>query len=188
MRSYIDYKNSGMVMLFSQVFLPLAALFLNACTNEKERAQDYYDSFSEIILPYKDGTENILTEIQSMLQDQLDVAGDFKLSQQDSIKQQHLIAEFETLSAETLDKLRIMEEMPDSELKSAGIHYVEQTSASVLGAYRHIALPLQDPAGRPDNQTIDSLSEIYSDQLVRSNADFASRQLDFLKKFDLLSL
>ena len=145
-------------------------------------------SFRGIVVPYREGTETILKEIQGMLQKQLKASGDFKLSREDSIREEQLISEFESLSEETIVRLNAMEELPESGLRSAGVRYVEETSRSVLGAYHEIALPLQDPTRRQGRHAIDSLSEIYSDQLVRSNEDFASRQLEFLKKFGLLSL
>lgn len=184
----IHDQNRRMLRTLGRALLVLWAVSLISCTTGKERAQEYYDTFSDIIIPYKDGTESILTEIQSMLQKQLKASGDFKLSQQDSVRQERLISEFETLSGKTVEKLTEMEELPEADLRAAGLRYVNQTSQAVLGAYREIARPLQDPGRSPDTHAIDSLSEMYSDQLVRSNGDFASRQLEFLKKFDLLSL
>ena len=168
-------------------FLVVSAFFAS-CGGEKEKANTYYDEFTAIILPYKEGTERILTEIQGTLQKQLKASGKFTLSQQDSIRQEELIRQFATLAQSTITGLESMKEMPESELKSAGLAYVQHTSESILGAYRDIVLPMQDSLRRPSRDAIDSLSEIYSDQLVRSNEDFASRQLEFLKKSGLLNL
>ena len=169
-------------------FTVLLVLFASCRGAEKEDASSYYDHFTAIIGPYKEGTESILTQIQGALQKQMKASGDFKLSREDSIQQEKLMKEFSNLAKQTIDSLHDMEDMSGSELKSAGVRYVQQTSESVLAAYHNIVLPLQDPVRRPAQHTIDSLSEKYSDQLVRSNEDFASRQLEYLQKTGLLSL
>ena len=163
-------------------------IFASCGGAEKEDPSTYYDRFTGIIVPYKEGTESILTQIQGALKEQMKASGDFRLSPEDSIRQEELIKEFSSLAKQTIDSLRGMNDMHGSELKSAGVRYVQQTSESVLAAYHNIVLPLQDPVRRPSQHTIDSLSEKYSDQLVRSNEDFASRQLEFLQKTGLLSL
>ena len=168
-------------------FLMVVAL-LASCGREKEQANTYYDQFTAIIVPYKDGTENILTQIQGTLQKQLKDSEQFTLSPQDSIRQNELIREFATLAQQTIIALEAMKEMPESDLKSAGVHYVQRTVESILGAYNNIVVPMQDSMQRSSQQVVDSLSNMYSDQLMRSNEEFASRQLEFLKKSGLLEL
>jgi len=168
-------------------FLMLMAL-LASCGREKEQATTHYDEFTAIIVPYKDGTESILTQIQGTLQKQLKASGQFTLSAQDSIRQDELIRDFATLAQQTIIALEAMKEMPESDLKSAGVQYVGRTAESILGAYNNIVVPMLDSVQRPSQHVIDSLSKVYSDQLVRSNEEFAARQLEFLNKSGLLEL
>lgn len=150
---------------------------------DREEADFYYQEFSAIIMPYKEGTERILKETQSLLQAQLKASGNLKLSDVDSVKQLDLLKEFEILSHNTMDELNALDEYPDSDLKISALEYVRGSSAAVLGAFREVALPMQDARRPPDQHVIDSLSEKFSDELVRANEEFASKQMQFLLKF-----
>lgn len=151
----------------------------------KEEADAYYQEFSAIIMPYKEGTERILKETQSLLQTQLKASGNLKLSDVDSVKQLNLLKEFEMLSRNTMDRLNSLEEFSDSDLKASAIEYVRGSSAAVLGAFREVALPMQDTRRPPDQHLIDSLSDKFSDELVTANEEFASKQMQFLLKFQV---
>lgn len=153
--------------------------------SSKDKADLYYQEFSAIIMPYKEGTERILKETQSLLQTQLKASGNLKLSDVDSIKQLGLLKEFEMLSRITMDKLNALEEFSDSDLKASAIEYVRGSSAAVLGAFREVALPMQDTHRPPDQHLIDSLSDKFSDELVTANEEFASKQMQFLLKFQV---
>lgn len=167
---------------------PFVVLFilLGACATDRERADEYYDQFSAIIVPYKEGTESILTDMQRMLKEQLQRSGDFQLLQHDSVKQRELIEHFETLANKTLEDLQQMDELEGADLKTSGIQYVLSTTSAVVGVYREIVLPMQDRNGKLDQQALDSLSVKYSDQLAASNEAFAEAQMGFLEEFGLL--
>src|SRR5690242_11310854 len=140
-------------------------LMLLSCTSKKDKANEYYDRFSAIIVPYKEGTESILTEMQTLLQKQMKSSGNFKLSREDSLTQQTQIRQFESLTKKTLNDLDSLEDFQDSKLKTAGMDYVKASSSAVLGAFREIAIPMQQPGGL-DQQALDSLSDKYSNDLV----------------------
>ena len=152
---------------------------------DKEKARDYYQEFSSVIMPYKQGTERILNETQTLLRDQLRSSGNLKLSREDSLKQRALLTEFETLVRETMANIHQMQEFPDADLKSSAVEYVQSSAAAVLGAFQQVAFPMQDAVKPPDQQVIDSLSEKFGNDLVDANDQFASRQMEFLEKFEL---
>lgn len=161
-------------------------ILLSACTSDRKKADAYYDRFSEIIVPYKEGTETILTEMQRILKVQLQRSADSQLSQHDRVKQRELMAKFETLANKTLEDLQQMDEFEGADLKTSGIQYVISTTSAVVGVYREIVLPMQTQDRKLDQQTLDSLSVKYSDQLVASNDAFADAQMGFLEEFGLL--
>ena len=160
-------------------------ILLSACTSDRKKADAYYEQFSEIIVPYKEGTESILTEMQRILKVQLQRSGDLQLPH-DSVRQRELIGEFESLANRTLGDLQQMDEFKGADLKTSGIQYVISTTSAVVGVYREIVLPMQAQDRKLDQQTIDSLSVKYSDQLVASNDAFADAQMGFLEEFGLL--
>lgn len=164
----------------------ILSIVLGACASDREKANNYYDQFSAIIVPYKEGTESILTEMQRILREQLQRSGDVGFSQDDSVKQRALIKQFETLANKTLEDLQRMEELEGAGLKTSGMQYVLSTTGAVVGVYREIVLPMQDPNRQLDQQALDSLSVKYSDQLVASNDEFAQAQMGFLEGFGLL--
>lgn len=151
----------------------------------RDEADSYYQAFSAIVMPYKEGTERILKDTQSLLQTQLKASGNLKLSDVDSVKQLDLLKDFEMLSRNTMDKLNSLGEFSDSDLKASAIEYVRASSAAVLGAFREVALPMQDTRSPPDQHLIDSLSDKFSDELVTANEEFASKQMQFLLKFQV---
>jgi hypothetical protein len=151
----------------------------------KEEADLYYQEFTTIIMPYKEGTERILKETQSLLQTQLKTSGNLKLSDVDSVKQLDLLKEFEMLSRNTMNELNALDDFSGSDLKKSAIEYVRGSSAAVLGAFREVALPMQDTRRPPDQHLIDSLSDKFSDELVTANEEFASKQMQFLLKFQV---
>jgi len=161
-------------------------LILAACATDREKADEYYDKFSAIIIPYKEGTESTLTEMQRILKAQLQRSGDFALSQSDSAKQRSLVKQFETLANKTLEDLQQMDEFEGADLKTSGMQYVLSTTGAVVGVYREIVLPMQDPDRALSRQALDSLSVKYSDQLIASNDAFADAQMGFLEEFGLL--
>jgi hypothetical protein len=167
-------------------FLGLLIL-LSACgASEKDKANEYYNRFTAIVVPYKDGTESILKEMQAILREQLQRSGDFELSPDDSVRQRELIKAFEALANKTLNNLQGMDELEGADLKHAGIDYVIGTTGAVVGVYREIVLPMQDPDRQLGQKSLDSLSNKYSDQLVKSNDEFAQAQMGFLQGFELL--
>lgn len=174
--SCVSMKRSFVVLFF----------LLGACTTDRERADKYYDQFSAIIVPYKEGTESILTEMQRMLKEQVQRSGDIEFFEDDSVKQRSLVKQFETLANKTLEDLQQMDELEGADLKTSGMQYVISTTGAVVGVYREIVLPMQDPNRKLDQEALDSLSVKYSDQLVASNDAFADAQMGFLKQFGLL--
>lgn len=168
-------------------FLFALLILSSACgASDKDRANEYYNRFTAIIVPYKEGTESILKEMQGILRAQLQRSGDFQLSAGDRVKQRTLIKEFETLANKTLGALQQMEDLEGAYLKDAAVDYVLATTGAVVGVYREIVLPMQDEDRALDQQALDSLSTKYSDQLVASNDAFASAQMEFLEGFGLL--
>lgn len=163
----------------------IATVLLSCKSADKEKASEYYQDFSSIILPYKQGTERILTETQTLLQNQLRSSGNLKLSREDSLKQRALLTEFETLVRETMANIHNLEEFPDSDLKSSAVEYVQSSASAVLGAFHQVAFPMQDTIKPPEQHAIDSLSEKFGDDLVNANDKFASSQMEFLEKFEL---
>jgi hypothetical protein len=162
-------------------------ILLSGCgASDRGKADEYYNRFTTIIVPYKEGTESILKEMQSILREQLQRSGDSHLSREDSVRQRELLKQFETLANTTLEDLQRMDELDGADLKTSGIQYVLSTTSAVVGVYREIVLPMQDPNRRLGQQALDSLSVKYSDQLVASNDDFAQAQMDFLESFGLL--
>ena len=160
---------------------------LMACTQtEKEKANEYYDRFSKIVIPFKNESERLLTECQSLLQKQFKASGNFKLSREDSIKQMELLTEFQAVSRKTMDDLNAFDDFPGSDLKTAALEYVRSTSTAVSEAYKVVVIPMQT-LRPPDQHTIDSLSEKFSDRLMESNEKFASSQMQFLHDFELLA-
>lgn len=172
---------------FLSFVVALAAL-LSCSPDGKEAASEYYDKFSDIVVPYKDGTERILGETQALLQKELDASGTLKLSPEDSLRQRQLFQEFESLASAAMKQIHELDTFPGSDLKSKGVEYIHTSSHAILGAFRDVALPMQDAVKPPNPRMIDSLSNHYADALMASNERFASGQLEFLKKFDLMSL
>ena len=162
-------------------------ILLSACgASERDKANEYYNRFTAIIVPYKEGTESILKEMQEILREQLQRSGEFGSFSDDSVKQRALIKEFETLANKTLEDLQRMDELEGADLKTSGMQYVLSTTGAVVGVYREIVLPLQNPDRALDQEALDSLSAKYSDQLVASNDEFASAQMQFLEGFQLI--
>lgn len=162
-------------------------IFLSGCgASEKDKANEYYNRFTAIIVPYAEGTESILTEMQGMLREQLQRSGDLQLSANDSAQQRALIKQFETLANKTLEEIQQMDELEGADLKTAGIEYVLSTTTAVVGTYREIVLPMQDAKQELDQHVLDSLADKYSDQLVASNEKFSAAQMGFLEDFGLL--
>ena len=165
----------------------LLLLALCACgSRDQDKANEYYNRFTAIIVPYKEGTESILKEMQRILREQLQQSGELQSSPGDSVEQRELIKEFEVLANRTLGDLQQMDDLEGADLKDAAIDYVLSTTGAVVGVYREIVLPMQGGNRTLDQQTLDSLGDKYSDQLVKSNDEFAQAQMGFLEGFGLL--
>ena len=185
-RTAMRRPDATLSLLCAVCFIIVAMLSCSPSDNSrsgKEQAESYYQEFSAIVMPYKEGTERILKETQSLLQTQLKASGNLKLSDADSIKQLDLLKEFESLTGNTMERLNALEDFPGSDLKMSAIEYVRGSSAAVLGAFREVALPMQDTRRPPNQHVIDSLSEKFSDELLTANEEFASKQMQFLLKF-----
>jgi hypothetical protein len=91
------------------------------------------------------------------------------------------------LAEKTIEELESLDELPKSDLKTSGIEYVKTSSDAVLGAFREIAIPMQQSKGL-GQKALDSLSDKYSNDLVESNEEFAARQIEFLKEFEIISI
>lgn len=152
----------------------------------QEEATLYYEHFSDIMIPYTEETERVLTETQTLLRRQLNNTGHLRLSPRDSVRQYTLLTGLETKARSTVAALTDLEDFRGSNLKSSGIDYVEESLDAILTIHRALAETSHAEA-RTDLREIESLTNSFSEQLIELNERFGASQMEFLQEFDLLT-